>query len=200
MQDKAIVEAIQQGNSRVLRELAVHFPSVKSWIMKNSGSVEDAEDVFAEAQIVFYQRVLNNKFVYQGEGKIGGFLFETSRKLWLKTLEKRRRMLTNSEYVVQEEMDDPFENQLVEHEIQQKIDQALSTMGEACAQILKYFIFDKLNMLTIARLLGYKDEKVVKVRKRQCISTLRKSLTEDDLAQLNDLIYELKQKRLGTNR
>lgn len=200
MQDKAIVEAIQQGNSRVLRELAVHFPSVKSWVIKNSGSVEDAEDVFAEAQIVFYQRVLNNKFVYQGEGKIGGFLFETSRKLWLKTLEKRRRMPTHSEYVVQEEVDDPFENQLVEHEIQQKIDQALSTMGEACAQILKYFIFDKLNMLTIARLLGYKDEKVVKVRKRQCISTLRKSLTEDDLAQLNELIYELKQKRLGTNR
>jgi RNA polymerase sigma factor (sigma-70 family) len=200
MQDKAIVEAIQQGNSRVLRELAVHFSSVKNWVIKNSGSVEDAEDVFAEAQIVFYQRVLNNKFVYQGEGKIGGFLFETSRKLWLKMLEKRRRMPTNSEYVVQEEVDDPFENQLVEHEIQQKIDQALSTMGEACAQILKYFIFDKLNMLTIARLLGYKDEKVVKVRKRQCISTLRKSLTNDDLAQLNELIYELKQKRLGTNR
>lgn len=193
MQDRDIIEQIQQGNDRVLNELYQHFTSVRQYVLSNSGAIEDAEDVFAEAMVIFYERVRAGKYEYTGEGKIGGFLYATSRNLWMKRLTRAKPppvMTTRDSYSMS---DDPLE------EITQGVDQIIRDIGEPCGSILTFFYFERLDMLTIAQKLGYKNKEVVKVKKRQCIKAIEGALPESTQNLLKEHLYELDQRRPGSH-
>ena len=193
MTDQHIIEQIQQGNDRVLSELYQHFASVRKYVLSNSGMIEDAEDVFAEAMVIFYERVRSNRYEYTGEGKIGGFLYATSKNLWMKRLSRAKPqpvMTTSDSYQMGA---DPLE------EITQGVDQIIRDIGEPCGSILLFFYFERLDMLTIAQKLGYKNKEVVKVKKRQCIKAIESALPPATQNILKEHLYELDQRRPGSH-
>ena len=193
MKDRDVIEQIQQGNDRVLSELYQHFTSVRKYVLSNSGMIEDAEDVFAEAMVIFYERVRQGKYEYTGEGKIGGFLYSTSKNLWLKRLSRAKPqpvMTTSESYSIG---DDPLE------ELTRGVDQIIRDIGEPCGSILVFFYFEKLDMLTIAQKLGYKNKEVAKVKKRQCIKAIENSLPASTQNLLKEHLYELDQRRPGSH-
>ena len=56
--DEALLAAIRAGDERALSRLyRQHWPMVSHFILQNSGSDDDAQDVYQEGVLVFYEKV-----------------------------------------------------------------------------------------------------------------------------------------------
>ena len=61
--DDDILNALRNNRSAAFNHLYVNiYPVISAYIRKNSGSEEKAKDVFQEAVIIFYEKVLNKEF------------------------------------------------------------------------------------------------------------------------------------------
>ena len=63
-----------------------YFPLVNSLVTSNSGTSENAADVFQEAVIVLVRQLRHGKF--EGRSSIKGFLYGIARNIWLNELRK----------------------------------------------------------------------------------------------------------------
>jgi RNA polymerase sigma factor (sigma-70 family) len=92
LSDSELLDAIRQGSGLDTAIRAVyrdHFESM-TWIVKNnSGSQQDAEDIFQEVLVNFIELVQKNKF--RGDSSIKTFLFSMTKHAWLYELKKRGR-------------------------------------------------------------------------------------------------------------
>ena len=89
--DQEILERIRTGDdNKVLAYLyQKQWPPIKRYIMKNSGTEEEAQDVFQDAILAFYKQVKLNKFK---EGyEIGGFIFSVGRNFWINKVKKDQK-------------------------------------------------------------------------------------------------------------
>jgi len=72
-----------------------HFDSLNWYVMNNSGSRQDAEDVFQEVVMAFIDLVKKDKF--RGESTVKTFLYSLNRHTWLNELKRRGRALAREE-------------------------------------------------------------------------------------------------------
>ncbi|MEM9981431.1 MAG: sigma-70 family RNA polymerase sigma factor, partial [Bacteroidota bacterium] len=126
---------------------------------KNSGTEEEAKDVFQDALIVFWQKARKNDF--QLTSKISTYLYSVCLNLWRKELERKSR-LSN------EEKDGVTEITWEKEEKFRLIHQCLGKLGETCRKVLYYYYFDGLSMQDIAEKLGFANADTAKTKKYKC--------------------------------
>jgi DNA-directed RNA polymerase specialized sigma24 family protein len=66
-----------------------NYGVVEHHVLKNSGSSDDAKDVFQEGIIILCKNIREGKF--QGTSTIGTYLFSICRFVWLKMLQHKVR-------------------------------------------------------------------------------------------------------------
>lgn len=166
--EKDIIKAIKTGNNElVLNHLYKEIlPRVRKMILKNSGTDEDAKDVFQDTVIIFYNQVKLNKFDEQKE--IGGFMYTVARNLWINKVKIANRFVPmDSEESWQGSEGGALED-LIDQEKTQAIEEVMGQVGEECKKLLKYSIYDKLSMKEIAEKMGYTSEGVAKTYNYRC--------------------------------
>ncbi len=150
-----------------------HFGMVQSLIINNSGSSEDARDVFQEAMIVLYERSRSPEFELSCQLKT--YLYSICRRLWLKRLNQAQRYVPDMNGL--EDLV-PVEEEVAEHEKRnnefQLMENALSSLGEPCKSLLEAFYLRKKNMSEIAGSFGYTNPENAKNQKYKCLMRLRK--------------------------
>jgi RNA polymerase sigma factor (sigma-70 family) len=147
------------------------------WVMKNSGSREDAEDVVQEAIIVYMEYTAKPGF--KQTAKPETILFSLGRNIWLYQLRREKRMLmTEFAEVDAIEGIDELEA-LVEKEDKLRVmDHVLKDMGAKCLQLLEMFYFLKMDMTEIAEKLGFRNDKVAKAMKYKCLEQARQMIKQ----------------------
>ena len=115
---------------------------VSSFVLKNSGSQEDADDIFQDSLIVFYKNVIKSEFKLTA--KISTYLFSIAKRLWLKNIQRLNTLNKVTEMLGDEIEELNFE--LAEHrtDIDSAVINALGQIGGPCAQILEMYYFRKL--------------------------------------------------------
>lgn len=89
LSDKNIIEGIRQQDDKILNWLYDnYFQTVKSHILKNSGSADDVSDVFQDSIIVLYNQICDNTLVLTSDLK--GYFFGIARNIWSNQLRMRR--------------------------------------------------------------------------------------------------------------
>ena len=73
-----------------------YFSTVEKYIVMNSGSKEDAEDIFQEAVLILLVKVSAESFLLSASLKT--FLFSICRNLWLKQLRNTSRKIDAKEW------------------------------------------------------------------------------------------------------
>lgn len=152
------------------------YPKVKSYIIKNNGTEDDAMDVFQESLIQLFRYVKLNKF--KEEYDIGAFIFSVARNEW------RKRNRTKISFVsfedhhdqVEEQKNYEFKTEKPSVNASEVIHELLSALGENCRNILSEVIFKKTPMKIIAEKLGYANAAIVKTRHYKCKQRLIKTL------------------------
>jgi len=172
--DELIIAEIRKKNEVALKELyKTHFPMVVHLVCSNSGSEQEAKDIYQEAVIAFYEKVQLPDFVLTC--KIKTYLYAVSRRLWLKRLSEKKRFHGNIEETesfirIDEEMND-----IEEKEIQYlNMSKAMEGLGEPCLTIMKDFYVHNQSMEMISKKYGYTNAENAKNQKYKCLQRLKK--------------------------
>ena len=177
--DEAIVEGIKARDNRIIRYVyKEYFPTIKFLITTNSGTDTDAEDVFQDAMIIIYRKVVGDGLILTSSFKT--FLYSICRNLWLQRLDKKA---FSNEFLGVENLNnlqDTFQFDLAETEGEKyKLFQIhFLKLSEDCQKILRLFL-DKTPLKEIADIMGFKSEKYAKTRKFMCKEKLKNKILND---------------------
>ena len=173
-----ILDGIRQNDVEVLQFVYKSFyPYVKYFITSNSGSEDDAQDVFQEAVIIIFRKLKNEQLVISCTFKT--YLYSVCRLLWLKQLEKRK---TKNELSIDKEnyIDLPDETQVVSEQTERYrlYQDYFAKLSEDCKKVLELSL-QKVSLKEIAVIMGYKSDKYAKKRKYQCKEKLIQKIKSD---------------------
>lgn len=180
MNDLKIITLMQQGNyEKAFEKLYRYFPRTRKHICLNSGSIEEALDIFQEALILLYKKISAGNV--EKEFSCEGYLFTSCKLLWSNELRKKKVRQSDS---IEQNVKGKVHTALAEEEDIQKqieketkyktIEHVLLKLGEKCRTILELFYFKSLSMESIAAKVGFKTVESAKVQKYKCIETARK--------------------------
>lgn len=171
--DHKYIEAFRKGNFRLLDELyKINAPQVKRWILQNSGSAEDAKDVFQETIISIIKKAYDPDFCLTYP--IGGLIFQIAKNKWKDELRKKKtvkkvRNAISERLNKQEEDFTLFIEKFEEEElIQKKLDASFEQLSDHCKQLLK-LILKGANSNDIVKSLKMNNVNTVYRRKNACI-------------------------------
>ncbi len=162
--DAVAIEEIYRNN----------FGAIQALIIKNGGNSEDASDLFQEAMVVLFQNSQSDSFVLTSSLKT--YLYSVSRRLWLKKLQKEKRLYLTTTDVLSDivPVEDDLETYERKSERLELLELALEKIGEPCRSLLKAFYIDKKSMPEIATLFGYTNSANAKTQKYKCLMRLKK--------------------------
>ena len=172
--DEAIVEGIRRDDERALAHLyKLHFPMISHFILSNSGTDDEAKDIYQEGVIVFYEKIKDNSLELSCQIKT--YLYSVCRRLWLKRLAEKGR------YAVKLDESDsfvPVEEDTARHEEQEKqfgvMAASLEQLGEPCRSLLEDYYIKMQNMQVITDKFGYTNTDTAKNQKYKCLQRLKK--------------------------
>jgi RNA polymerase sigma factor (sigma-70 family) len=160
MNDSETLQRIRKGDETALEYLyKEHYRMMLRLVTKNSGTEEEAQDIYQDALIVFWQKVQKPDF--QLTSKISTFLYGICQNLWRKELERKSRLS-------REEKDGQVINEMDKEERVKIINICLSKLGETCRKVLSYYYFDGMSMQEIAEILGFANADTAKTKKYKC--------------------------------
>ena len=177
--DDALIAAIRSGDERALAHLyRLHWPMVSHFVLQNSGSEDDAQDVYQEGVMVFYEKVRDGSLELSCQIKT--YLYAVCRRLWLKRLTSKSRFGVR---LLDDEEHAPYLNTGAEDDLlaAEELDRRFATMGEAlahlgepCRSLLEgFYLLDK-SMQDLTAEFGYTNADNAKNQKYKCLVRLKK--------------------------
>lgn len=179
--DKKLLEGIRKKKSdSIVFMYKDYFPLILALVEHNSGSRQDAEDVFHDAMIVLYKRCRRKEFHLTCA--LRTFFYSVCKNIWMKRLERRKRLVTVPDFVVNEQFEKytTEEDELKEDNLERLrlLYKHFTRIPEDCQKLLKLFI-QKVPLKEIAKDMGFKDVTYAKTRKYLCKNMLRKRILRD---------------------
>jgi RNA polymerase sigma factor (sigma-70 family) len=174
--DEELVAGIRRGDNRALAHLyRLHLPMVTHLVTQNSGTEDEAKDIYQEGVMVFYEKVREGTLELSCQIKT--YLYAVCRRLWLKRLAEKGR------YGGRLDDHEPFletgaEADLAEAEERDRqfalMSEALLRIGEPCRSLLEgFYLLDKsMQQLTAEH--GYTNADNAKNQKYKCLVRLKK--------------------------
>jgi RNA polymerase sigma factor (sigma-70 family) len=161
-----------------------YYGLLKIYTCQNSGTDEDAQDIFQEVLVAFINLAQKDKF--RGESSIKTFLYSLNRNIWLNELKKRGRA-ERRDTIFEKEKDTVMVDVsyfIAQAEMQKQILTVVEELGETCKKILLAFYYENLSMKDILTTLDYESEQAVRNKKCKCLKQLEQLLTTNpNLAQ-----------------
>lgn len=174
-EDQELIDGIAKGSTESLRIIYKdHFPLVAQFIIKNSGSEEDAKDVFQEAVIVLYDKI--NQGDFKLSSRLQTYIYSVCRFIWLKKLSSNERLNTTLYQELEETLavEDDFEESQAREMQFHLMEESLNLLGEPCQTIIQDFYIHDLSMQEICEKFGYTNANNAKTQKYKCLQRLKK--------------------------
>jgi RNA polymerase sigma factor (sigma-70 family) len=173
--DSRILEQIRNGDEQALVTLfEKNRTPVTAFVVRNSGTRDDAEDLLQEAVIVLWERVRSGRFHYSSA--LSTFIIATARNKWLRLLARKRKelpMMPDGNEFASEDVSSL--DIVIEEEEALKLREALEKLGDPCKTILLLYYYDQCSMQEIAQRMGFANADTVKSKKYQCKKALEKA-------------------------
>lgn len=161
--DKKAAETIYKDNYNMVHALVIN----------NSGTTDDARDIFQEAMMVLYEKARSGNLELNCQLKT--YLYSVSWRLWLKRLQQAKRYKGDLED--NDELID-VEDDLAMHEQQNEefhlMEKAMKQLGEPCKSLLEDYYLNEKRMTDIADSFGYTNADNAKNQKYKCLLRLKK--------------------------
>lgn len=176
-----ILKSIKTGQNQKVLDWLYHssLNKVRAYIKNNSGNHEEANDIFQDAVIIFFQKVLRNEFDQKQD--IDGFIFTVAKHLWIDKIRKEKTAKKYNDSLDPDTYIDANDQlyQLMEKEKTSRMKKAFEQLDEKCREILNSSIHLRLSMKEICEQLGYKNESVAKSAHYRCKKYLAKVVKND---------------------
>ncbi len=150
-----------------------YFPSVMKHILQNSGSNEDAEDIFHDTVLIFLQKIRQPEFVLTSSLKT--YLFAIARNLWLKKLKKDKQLPTSAlpEHVP---FVDDYDGTI---DSSYKVDILLTRITLHCRRVIKAIFIYRVSMESLMQKMGWKNRHTAANQQYKCIQQMKRERALD---------------------
>lgn len=160
MNEKEIFERICKGDEKALEYLyQKYYRMMTKLVITNSGTEDEARDVYQDALIVFWQKATSGNLVLTS--KMSTFIYSICQNLWRKELDRKKR-LSN------EERDSPVTLDTETAEREKILAKCIDQLGNTCKKVLMYYYFEEMSMQDIAEKLGFANTDTAKTKKYKC--------------------------------
>jgi RNA polymerase sigma factor (sigma-70 family) len=171
--DQSYIEGLLDNDNQIVDQIYRLFsPAIRNWVMQNSGTEDDAADVFQESLIDIYNQARYKQL--RLTCPFQPFLLLICKRKWLNEIKKRGgRQVTKSSDDLSEYGEDVFaaaERVGAEEEKARLFFQQFERLGEKCREIIRM------------SLAGHRQEKVAEIlgvtygylrkKKSECMATL----------------------------
>ncbi len=168
MDDSLVIQMIRKGDEKALEFLyRKHYRMMVKLVVKNSGTEDDAKDVFQDALIIFWEKIQGGNL--ELTSKISTYLYSVCLNVWRKELDRKNKLVYEEAEVSNAQ--DPDRQERVEI-----VNRCLQTLGETCKKILMYYYFDRMSMTDIADKMGFANADTAKTKKYKCKQELDKMI------------------------
>lgn len=156
--DQRYIKALCEGEETLLREVyAKYAQELRYWVLKNSGTAEDAQDLFQDGLMAIYGRYCERDF--ELSSPFGALLMGICRRQWYDRLsqKKREQDVRNAEgerYISEEASWDEAGEALRQAAQQRCLDLAFQLLSEQCQQLLGLIAAGKASTDEMAEQLG----------------------------------------------
>ncbi|MEX2565077.1 MAG: RNA polymerase sigma factor [Cyclobacteriaceae bacterium] len=146
------IEAIRHNkdlNKSISYLYSCHYESLERYILKNSGSSYDAEDIFLETMMIAITSIQEDRF--RAASGMRYFLFGIAKNLWISELRKRKSAAKRAEIYDGDhsKLEDNASTGLIKKENFKLIHTLFDQMGEKCKRLLLLFYYEELSMKDI---------------------------------------------------
>jgi RNA polymerase sigma factor (sigma-70 family) len=160
MNEKELFERICRGDEQALEFLyKKYYRMMTKLVITNSGTEEEARDVYQDALIVFWQKATSGNLVLTS--KISTYIYSICQNLWRKELDRKKRLS-------HEEKDTSVAEDLEAPERERIIQKCIDQLGDTCKKVLMYYYFEEMSMQDIAEKLGFANTDTAKTKKYKC--------------------------------
>lgn len=158
--EKELFERICKGDEKALEFIyKKYYRMMTKLVITNSGTEDEARDVYQDALVVFWQKARSGNLVLTS--KISTYVYSICQNLWRKELDRKKR-LSNEEKDSAESLD------LDGPEREKIIARCMEQLGDTCRKVLTYYYFDEMSMQEIADKLGFANTDTAKTKKYKC--------------------------------
>jgi len=169
--DEDLIKKILSGDRSMINNAfkslyAANYARVKRQIKANSGTNEDAADVFQDSLLVLYANIRDGKF--ELKSSISSYLYGIAKNIWLKTLRKKR--FNVNDLIRETEFSSIDDSIVYDNLLSVKV--LLERIGEGCKSIMIDFYFKKLKMLELAKIYNLGSEEAARNKKYRCLKKL----------------------------
>jgi RNA polymerase sigma factor (sigma-70 family) len=162
--------ALLANDDKALEALyTANFYKTEAFVMANSGTAEEAKDIYQEAFIAAWQNIRAGRFVPQNGSSLEAYLFQIAKYKWydhLKAVKKIRVVPVEDSSFIEASYNEEEESYI------EKVQQHFKNLGEPCRQVLTLFYFMKQSMSNIAATFSW-TEATAKNNKYRCLQRLR---------------------------
>mgnify|MGYP003575516880 CR=1 FL=1 len=171
------IRRIKANDEKALKELYVNnYPNVERFVLHNSGTKEDAKDIYQEAFITTWRNIMLNKFTVMQDGSLNGYLFRIAKNKWMDSLRTQRRRSITVDVSEGNLPDQDADLLTVEEEDHvERVKRHFSTMGNPCKELLQKFYFHRESLKEIASHYSW-TEGTAKNNKYRCLQKLRAAI------------------------
>jgi len=177
--DEILIEGIKKQNDKVIAEIYnQYFPSVRQFIYRNNGSLEDARDIFNDAIVVVLLKARENAINLNCSLKT--YIYAICRNLWLKKIKADKLDL-----ISYDEIDDTiYSAEVIEEELYNVSHAHLLyqkhfvRMSPTCQKLLESFLEGK-TFKEITEEMNFENEGYARKKKYRCVKLLVKRIKSD---------------------
>jgi DNA-directed RNA polymerase specialized sigma24 family protein len=176
MTDAELLSGLLRKEEKAIYEVYLHyFTPVEKYVLMNSGTSQDAEDIFQDAVMVLLTYVAKENFILTCTIKT--LIFAIARRLWLKQLRNRSINETLNEMEIEQQ---DFVTQWEEVETSERkynsIPEVLGRISVHCSGLLKeLFLTGKIPD-------HYKNNHSMRNQKYKCLEQARKMMNKLSVA------------------
>ena len=164
-----LIIGLAVGDSSAFDELYENeYPKIRDYVIQNSGSIADAQDVFQDGVVVLLEKVKTPEFEFTC--KVGTYLYSCCRNLWLKQLRKTNREINSEYYEIYDVEDVSLLEEPENHH--EKLAPILAKISESCLKLFQAFYYECKTWETIAQEFGYNTINSAKNQKYKCLKKI----------------------------
>lgn len=174
--DSSVIERIRHRDQvELARIYKKTYPMVLQHITRNSGSKEDAQDIFQDAFYILIKKTEDVTFELQVE--VSTFLMGIAKNLWLKKLSRNGAEIRAEQKEIAEEEVNLEEQEELKLQKVRHLNFHLTALGEPCKTILVSYYYLKKTMQEIADEFRYTNADNAKNQKYKCLQRLKKLIS-----------------------
>lgn len=156
------------------RFFELELPKIVRLVKNNSGTTDDANDVFQEGLIVITEKFVQDQLDLTAS--LNTFFYSVCRNIWRNVLQKRKQhqkfidenknLFEEIDYILNDDRPKGFE----------KISRIIESLGKSCKELLERYYYFNESWEDIALEVGYSSAASARNQKYKCLERIRSRL------------------------